>query len=97
VANQGMLGGHGSISAYTMDSSTGALTAVAGSPFPAGSNPQFVAIDPTGKFAYAANEESSNVSAYAINAATGALNPIAGSPIPAGTRPTSIAAHKIYW
>jgi 6-phosphogluconolactonase len=91
VANQGMLGGQGSISAYTMDSSTGALTAVAGSPFPAGLNPQFVAIDPTGKFAYAANEESSNVSAYAINATTGALTAIPGSPFSALWRPSSIA------
>jgi len=91
VANQGMVGGSGNISAYAMDSSTGALTAVAGSPFTAGSNPQFVAIDPTGKFAYAANEGSSNVSAYAINATTGALTAIPGSPFSALWRPSSIA------
>jgi 6-phosphogluconolactonase (cycloisomerase 2 family) len=35
----------GDISAYTVDAATGALTAVAGSPFGAGGNPHSIAID----------------------------------------------------
>jgi 6-phosphogluconolactonase len=97
AANAGEEWLSGDISAYAIDSSTGVLTAIAGSPFPAGLSPRFVAFDPTGKFAYVANADSNDVSAYSFNSATGALTPIAGSPIPAGTRPVSIATSKIYW
>jgi 6-phosphogluconolactonase len=68
------------VSGYTINATTGALTAIAGSPFPAGSFPFSVAVDPTGKFAYVANSSSNNVSGYTINATTGALTAIAGSP-----------------
>ena len=44
--------GAGDVSAYSIDSTTGTLTPVAGSPFPAGVNPISVAVDPTGRFAY---------------------------------------------
>ena len=43
------------VSAYTINSSTGALSAVAGSPFAAGNDPWSVTVDPSGKFAYVAN------------------------------------------
>jgi len=61
------------VSAYSIDPGTGALTAVAGSPFAAGNSPFAVAVSPSGKFAYAANHNTNNVSAYTINAGTGAL------------------------
>ena len=80
VANYGA----GTVSAYTINATTGALTAIAGSPFAAGTSPWIVTVDPTGKFAYVANTGSSNVSAYTINAATGALTAIAGGPFAAG-------------
>ena len=73
-----------SVSAYTINASTGALAAVAGSPFVAGVSPISVTIDPTGKFAYAANYGSSDVSAYLINTSTGALTPIDADPNTAG-------------
>jgi 6-phosphogluconolactonase (cycloisomerase 2 family) len=79
------------ISAYTIDSSTGALTAVAGSPFVAGSLPVTVRVDPSGRYAYAANYDSNSISAYLINSSTGALTPIAGSPFPSGGGPGSLA------
>jgi DNA-binding beta-propeller fold protein YncE len=56
--------------------------AVKGSPFKAGTFPESVAVDPTGKFAYVANPGSANVSGYSI-AANGALVPVPGSPFPA--------------
>jgi 6-phosphogluconolactonase (cycloisomerase 2 family) len=41
TANQGS----GSVSVFTVDAATGALAAVAGSPFPAGSGARAIAID----------------------------------------------------
>src|SRR6266849_4011020 len=81
----------GNVSAYTIDSTTGALSPVPGSPFAAGSTPIAVAVDPSGKFAYVANANSTNVSAYTINNTTGALSPVPGSPFAAGAAPRSVA------
>jgi uncharacterized repeat protein (TIGR01451 family) len=73
------------VSAYTIKPITGALTPVPGSPFPAGSYPYSVTIDPTGRFVYVANYQSdNNISAYTINPATGALTAVPGSPFPLG-------------
>jgi DNA-binding beta-propeller fold protein YncE len=57
----------GWISGYTIDSTTGALTAISGSPFPdgIGTSPYSLAVDPTGKFAYVANN-GGGVSGYTI-------------------------------
>ena len=53
--------------------------------------PSSVAVDPTGRFAYVANEGSgNNVSAYSIGF-NGALTPIPGSPFVAGIEPFSVA------
>ena len=53
---------------YAINATTGALTAVKGSPFTAGTDPEYVAVDPAGKFAYVPNVGSTNISAYAIEA-----------------------------
>src|SRR6266849_2313018 len=93
VANDGS----SNVSAYTINSTTGALSPVTGSPFAAGSFPFSVAVDPTGKFAYVANAcgvtctVSGNVSAYTIDSTTGALSPVPGSPFAAGSFPISVA------
>ena len=72
--------GVGGVFAYAIDG-IGALTAVAGSPFAAGtSTPVDIVVDPAGKFAYAASPFASSVYAYSISAATGALTQVAGSP-----------------
>jgi 6-phosphogluconolactonase (cycloisomerase 2 family) len=66
----------GATYAFTINSQTGTLTPVAGSPYSvagAGS----VVIDPAGRFAYVLSNE---IYAFAINASSGALTPIAGSP-----------------
>ncbi len=94
VANCGAVGcggfPAGNVSAYRIDGTTGALTPVAGSPFPAGINPLAVTVDPRGQFAYVANLSSYDVSAYTIDGTTGALTPVAGSPFAAGSRPVSV-------
>ena len=91
VANLSGGSARGHVSAYTINSSTGALSAIAGSPFKAGNTPYGVTVDPSGRFAYVANLDGDNVSAYAINSSTGALREVAGSPFAAGVQPTSVA------
>jgi 6-phosphogluconolactonase (cycloisomerase 2 family) len=86
VANQGA----GNISAFSIDSTSGFLTPIAGSPFAStGTQPVAVAVDPNGTHLYAANNTSSNVSVYAINDATGVLTSTGA--IATGNGPSAIA------
>lgn len=81
------------VSGYSINTTTGAWTAVPGSPFAAGDTPDYVAVDPRGKFVFVANTSSSNISVYAIKATTGALSEISGSPFNTRTinRPYNMA------
>lgn len=76
------------ISVYAINQATGALTA--GTPVSAGFNPRSVAVDPSGRFLYAANlgvgaAPHGSVSVFRIDQDTGALTP--GVPVAAGTHP----------
>jgi 6-phosphogluconolactonase (cycloisomerase 2 family) len=86
--------GSDNVSAYTINTKTGALTAVSGSPFKAASQPDGVAIVPDGGtgYLYVANYGSDNVSAYTINLKTGTLTEVYGSPFGAGTWPFGLAS-----
>lgn len=79
------------ISAYTIDASTGQLTAVTGSPYATGVNPVSVTVDASNQFVYVANQGSNNISAYALDSTTGALTPVTGSPFASGLGPVSVA------
>lgn len=68
------------ISEYTINDSTGALTAVPGSPVSDTNGPVAVVATPSGAFVYTANSNNS-VSEYSVNATTGALTLVSGSPI----------------
>src|ERR1700727_3024926 len=73
--------GKNSVSALSINSTTGALTVVPGSPFPTGfltNEPIAVAVDPTGKFAIA--DGSGFVAGSSINPVSGALTLFAGPP-----------------
>src|SRR4029077_128335 len=83
----GIPGSSNTISMYTIDATTGALTSTG--TMAAGTLPKSVAIDPSGKFAYVANANSNNVSMYIIDATTGAL--ASAGTIAAGTSPFSVA------
>jgi DNA-binding beta-propeller fold protein YncE len=90
----------GTISTYTIDSSSGVLNPTCGSsPLPlcpsTGKSPTAVTVDPSGKFVYVANMGDSTISAYSIGS-TGALTAI-GNPntIGTGTLPTSIAVDPL--
>lgn len=64
----------GNVSAFSINTTTGALTSIG--TIPAGTDPTSVAVDPTGKFAYVTNSGSNNVSIYTINTTTGALTSV---------------------
>ena len=72
----------GSISAFSIDPETGALTPVNGSPFSAGINPVSMVVDPTGHFAYASPTtyttgylSYATILGFSIDSSTGALTP----------------------
>jgi 6-phosphogluconolactonase (cycloisomerase 2 family) len=78
------IGNPNTISAFSIDDSTGELTAVSGSPFDGLQSVYFAAsitADPNGKFLYAScSSGSCGVLGFGIDATTGALSPITGSP-----------------
>jgi YVTN family beta-propeller protein len=77
----------GSVSAYAINATTGALTSVG--TIAAGTYPVFVTVDPFGNFAYVTNSGSNDISMYTIDATTGALTSM--GTIAAGTNPVSVA------
>jgi len=81
--------GSNNVSAFVANTTTGALTAVTGSPFAAGTSPESVGSDDQGRFLYVANS-GGGVSAYLINRNDGTLTPATSSPFGAGTAPFAI-------
>lgn len=94
----------GSVSMYTINSTTGTLTSV-GPPVTTGDfGADSVAVDPSGKFAYVGNwgegDTAGSVSMYTINSTTGALvftgsivAPCEPPPSPGSCAPWSVAVH----
>ena len=72
------------ISMYTIDSTTGALTATTPPTVPTGWFPQGIAIDPAGKFVYTANTDDDTISMFTINQTTGILTPTTPATVPTG-------------
>ena len=79
------------ISAFTVNDTTGALTPISGSPFAGAATLAGIAVSPTaansGNFFLYAADQSGRILGYAIDGSTGALSPIAGSPFPTGNSP----------
>jgi 6-phosphogluconolactonase len=84
--NLGTLTSTNSISAFSIDTTTGALTSVAGSPFASGTTPIGLVADPNGMFVYVgdhmANVSSTAaaISAFNVSAADGSLTRVGGVP-----------------
>jgi 6-phosphogluconolactonase len=79
--------------AYSVNTSTGALTAVANSPFAitglsAQQGTSGMSADPAGKFLYVTNQNSNAVTAFTINS-SGQLATVTGSPFPTSTTPVA--------
>jgi len=72
--------GSNSISEWSINDTTGALTTVAGSAIADKNGPQLIAAAPSGAFVYSGNSNSS-ISEYRVNATTGVLSLVSGSPI----------------
>jgi 6-phosphogluconolactonase len=79
----------GSISAYSINSGNGALSPVAGSPFPTFPNPVSFALTPSGKFLYVVNSNLAAVFAYTVT--SGVVQRIAGLPARVGAVPLAVA------
>jgi len=91
-------GGDTTISAYTIDPTSGELTQVASSPFAAGTASGVLAVDPSGKFLYAANSQlsgASTITGFTINSSTGALTPFSGQPSAAGNGPVFLTVANL--
>jgi len=73
----------GNISAFNIDSNTGALTPIIGSPFTVsqGNGPTAITVDPSGRFVYAVTSGTSySIWGFAITATNGQLTPLTNSP-----------------
>ncbi len=77
------------VSAFTVNSATGALTAVSGSPFGLPGAGVWIGIAPVANHLYVTG---TGVSGFSLDPGTGVLTPIAGSPFfdPVGGNPTGI-------
>ena len=92
LANQGS----SNISAFQVDSSSGALAPVPGSPFAAGASMYAVTVHPSGRYLYAGSEGVSLIYAYSIDTSSGALVALPGSPFAAGANfPGSVSADPL--
>ena len=79
VSNEGSYGATaGTLSAYSVNTSTGALTQLAGSPYTVGQAPGKVFVDSTGRFVFV--NGGSKIWAFTRDASTGQLTPAQGSP-----------------
>lgn len=70
------------VSGYSINSSSGELTAIQGSPFPVNSaaTAESIATDPKGRFLFIGQEAGGAISVFTINGTSGALSEISGSP-----------------
>jgi 6-phosphogluconolactonase len=69
----------------------GTLTPVAGSPFASGLGPVAIVIEPTGKYLFAADQQSNQVSEFKISTGTGVLAPNSQTTISSGANPSWLA------
>ena len=78
----------GTISGFSVASS-GALTPISGSPFPAGTTPTGIAVDLTSRFVYTTDSVQNQIIVYQIQGG-GALQPLVNGPFSAGIFPVGI-------
>jgi 6-phosphogluconolactonase len=71
------------VDGFLIDPTTGALTKMPNSPFLATTVPDWIAIDPSGRFLYVSCSISNVIEAFTIDADTGTLSAIQGSPFAA--------------
>lgn len=84
VPNQGLNDVGTTLSAFSINPDTSALTEISGSPFTTGQGPGFILMDPSNRFLYVSNDGDGTVSGFTINPNTGGLTAISGSPWSSG-------------
>ncbi len=83
------------ISVYSIDANSGALSEIANSPFAVGATVSGIAVDPSGKYVYVTNPSANTITGFTITAATGALTKFSSQSVAAGTQPTSLTVIAI--
>jgi 6-phosphogluconolactonase (cycloisomerase 2 family) len=73
----------GNVAVFAVNSGTGALSEIGGSPYAAGTNPDAIAVTPDGKFVYVPSGLGGNLFGFAI-AVDGSLTGVPGSPVALG-------------
>ena len=81
----------GTVSQYSIDALSGALSPKIPATVAAGAFPIGVAVTPDGKSAYVTNLDGGTVSQYSIDPQSGALSPKIPATVTAGTQPERIA------
>src|SRR5579883_350504 len=81
--------GDGKVAGFSIDQTSGALTPMAGSPYPSGPNASGIpAFSPDNRHLYVLdNNSTGGVYGYSVDSATGVLTPISGSSFPTGPNP----------
>src|SRR5262249_46032832 len=82
--------GSNTITAYSIDAASGALTASTAAPALTGFSPIRLAMSPSGKLLYVANQSSASISGFAVET-SGGLTAVPNSPIHVGQGPNWIA------
>lgn len=77
------LSGAKTVFGYSVDANSGALNPIDGAPFTLSSATDYLAIDPSSQFVYAAYENTNTVVGFDINASTGVLTPFTTPPVSA--------------
>ncbi len=90
IVNSSTSSGGNSVSMYSINQSTGQLTALSPATIATGSQPYSIAMNAAGTFAYVTNRISNTVSMYSINQSTGQLTALSPASIAAGSVPTNI-------
>src|ERR1035438_7728132 len=84
-----------SLSGYSVNTSTGALTALSGFPLTIGANPEVVAVDPQNRFLFVGDIALDELHVFTINSSTGALTEIGTSPYATVKEPVAIAVDPL--
>ncbi len=80
-----------SVSAYSIDHTTGALTALTGSPYPTGAtNPTWISFRPDGKFAYVSNSNNNGAGSVTVFSVTAGILAAVGTPVAVGDGPADL-------
>ena len=79
------------VSAFAINSTTGALTEVGGSPYSVGENPSSIRVDANGWYLYTLNQRSQDMSVFLIHVKKGQLAEAQGSPVPIQKQPMGLA------